>query len=166
MPDLPIQTVLSLDKVQKGIPLSMQELEDVVERRLVEEGPDGLRIVEPATLMDATERPKMAISSSDDSPDTEKRRPLHLKQAGYRRRINTEERNGLKDDILGILTIHKHGLSRNALTAELQNVLAAKGYADVERIDGETVYGMLKELAGERRVVAEGATRSRIWRLP
>lgn len=150
-PDLPILTVLALDKVQKGLPLDAEERKDLITRGFAAEENDELCLIEPH------EERSTPPTSLDAAPEMETRvLPLG------RREIDSL----ICQTIVGELAA-REAASRVDLTDAVSQRLLSLGIldADSEPIDGKKVYRLLRSLEEEGIVRSEGKTRATKWML-
>lgn len=142
--DLPILTVLSLDKFQKGFPLDKAELEDLYERGFVKEGEKGWHLVDPASNRPAEEKNNTPQISETVMMTPRDRRVL------------------LKSEILRIVKEHP-GLS----TPQIVGLLLSKPNLETEQLisnlNNSKVLYLLKKMEEQGLVKGEGNTRAKTW---
>ena len=139
--DLPIATVLALDLVQKKLPVSNRQRDDLFARGLVREANGELIIV--ATSKDAASQGKHAGGEAGMPPGGEAGMP-HTNAS-------------LSDAVLAGLA--QGPLTRAQLTQDLEPRF--DGVANL----GERVYRTLRRLEGNGQVTGTGSTRARVWSL-
>ncbi len=151
-PELPILTVLALDKVQKNIPLSSSERDDLLDRGFVHiEGDDVVFVQRLFVRRDVIEERSDSFLESEEPALTKKGRK-YLAHASLEM---------VKKEILEL--IDSRPLSRNEIDAYLKPLYIHidPGFRDVDT-KGHT-YRVLKKLEEEKRIVKHGETRAALW---
>lgn len=156
-PDLPLLTVLALDKVQKDLPLSESETSDLLERGLVKRanGGDGFELVVPSR---APEEVLIMMPPREGTPE----HADYLESAKKRLRIKSDAKRRLKERIVGILEENGPS-SRVDISDRMDAPFFNEGYFLTEDMMGEQVYRLLKQLEQEGIVRSEGETRGKLW---
>lgn len=150
-PHLPLLTVLALDKLQKGIPLSQGEREELLDQGLVvESSDDSLRFVIP----DESDGLQAGPGESDVSGARMEQEPSR------RRYLRGEARETVEQMIVKLLR-SRGPLSRGTLTEVLNAQL--EGVANIDSLGGQTVYLILRSLEEQKMVRSEGSTRAKRW---
>lgn len=150
-PDLPILTVLALDKAQKGLPLDADERADLTARGFIEGDGGGLRLVEP--------RARRAPSPSSHDTAPEGKAPARLLS---KRGLDDLIRQTIIDELRARGAASRVGLT-DAVSRRLLN-LGALG-ADLKPVDGKKIYRLLRSLEEAGVVRSEGNTRATRWML-
>ncbi len=165
-PKLPIETVLALDKMQKGASLTDHERTILLEQGFATSGEDGiLRFTSPESMRthDADGGIEGESALSDGEECKEAVVPGgHPREKGKRYGMKRSEKHKLRYHVISLLQ-ERGSLSRVALTKEINDRIAAEeGRGDV---DGMIVYRLLKKLEDETVVMSEGETRAKVWSL-
>ncbi len=150
-PDLPILTVLALDKAQKGLPLSTDERDDLMTRGFIEEEGGGLCLVEP--------RAKRAPSPGSHGAALEAAVPTRPLS---KRELDDLIRQTIIDELATRGVASRVGLT-NAVSRRLMNLGALD--ADLRPVDGKKIYRFLRSLEEAGVVRSEGNTRATKWML-
>lgn len=145
-PNMPIDILLALDKVQKNEVISDGEADRLLELNMISIEPDGkARIKEPPSS-------QVAKVKLDEQPGQHDR-------PGVIRRI---DRPLLKSAI--VMTLKEKGsLSRKELLDNLKDSLELGNSLRNLKDPGQTVYNALNELRKEGIVRDSGSTRNKIW---
>lgn len=134
-PELPIASLLALDQIQKGLPCDPDEQELLVARGMVERRAGGKLRLVRASGDVAVATPSASLRSDPSA------RPAPT----------------LSEAIVEALRVSP--LSRNRLAELLEQ--SYRNSSDF----GDRVYRALKDLERDGKVVGEGGTRARVWRL-
>lgn len=160
-PHLTLPTVLALDKLQKGIPLSSGERDGLLDQGLVAESPGGLlQFVVPEESLSSQGEDAGGLPGALDGRPIDGVQAERAPSAHRRPYLTGMDRETIEQKILKLLQV-RGPLSRVAITEELNMQLEEmKGFGP---LGGQTVYLILRSLEERKMVRSEGATRSKKW---
>ncbi len=156
-PDLPILTVLALDKLQKGLPLKTNEAEDLLKRNFAIRDANGILILSLPISRVSSE------SHFDEIKNDSSEEPTNYARIS-RKRLSNAAQKELMQEIIDILLcdgpLSRNEISNRLLDAQIHAYLQLSADSF-----GNYVYRSLKKLETENILISSGKTRAKIWHL-
>lgn len=163
-PHLPLNVVLALDKLQKGISLSLNEREQLLDEGLVTEAPDGGLLF--AVSSKGSCQTPAEMEGMEAPVEEHLRTAMERKHQASKRSYFTEAQRERLNAVLLQMLRDQGSLTRIELTEKVNSmVMDGSEPLLVETVDGNRVYRALKDLEVQKVVKGEGETRAKVWML-